>query len=246
MCGRYVSAKSASELHARFDAVDETGGQLRADFNVAPTKPVPAVLEERGPTEPDRPGGERGEGRRRLRLLRWGLVPFWAKDPKVGSRMINARIETVAEKPAYRRALAARRCLLPADGYYEWLPPEEPGGRKQPVYLSRADGQPLALAGLWETWASPDGQRLDSSVVLTTTAVDELGHVHDRAPVVVDEPDWAAWLNPDLRDPEQVSVLLARLGPLPAAATAAWPVSMDVNSVRNNGPQLREPLPQPA
>ncbi len=172
-----------------------------------------------------------------------GLVPFWAKDPKVGSRMINARVETVAEKPAYRRALAARRCLLPADGYYEWLPPEEPGGRKQPVYLSRVDGQPLALAGLWETWTSPHGQRLDSCVVLTTTAVDELGHVHDRAPVVVDKPDWAAWLNPGLRDPEQVRALLARLGPLPAAATAAWPVSMDVNLVRNNGPGCASPCP---
>ena len=145
MCRRYVSARSASQLRALFDAVDETGGQLRADFNVAPTKPVPAVLEQQDPAGPD---GERGQVRRRLRMLRWGLVPFCAKDPKVGSRMINARVETVADKPAYRRAFTSRRCLLPADGYYEWLPPEEPGGRKQPVYLSRVDGQPLALAGL--------------------------------------------------------------------------------------------------
>ena len=160
--------------------------------------------------------------------------------------MINARVETVADKPAYRRAFTARRCLLPADGYYEWLAPEEPGGRKQPVYLSRVDGRPLALAGLWETWTSPQGERLDSCVVLTTTAVDELGHVHDRAPVVVEEAEWAAWLDPGLRDSEQLGGLLARLGPLPAVATAAWPVALDVNSARNNGPRLREPLPLPA
>ena len=108
--------------------------------------------------------------------------------------MINARVETVAEKPAYWRALISRGCLLPADGYYEWLPPKEPGGRKQPVYLSRVDGRPLALAGLWETWTSPQGEWLDSAVVLTT-AVDEFGHVHDRAPVVVEEAEWAAWLD---------------------------------------------------
>ena len=108
---------------------------------------------------------------------------------------------TVVEKPAYRRAFIARRCLLPADGYDEWLAPEEPGGRKQPVYLSRVDGQPLALAGLWETWTSPQGERVDSCVVLTTTAVDELGHVHDRAPVFVDKGNEAAWLDPGLRNP---------------------------------------------
>ena len=169
-------------------------------------------------------------------------MPPWAKDPKVGSRMINARVETVAEKPAYRRAFQLRRGLLPADGYYEWLPPEEPGGRKQPVYLSRADGRPLAMAGLWESWTSPTGERVASCVVLTTTAVDEFGHVHDRAPVVVDESDWAAWLDPDLSAPGHLAALLARLGPLPGPATAAWPVTMEVNSVRNNGPQLREPL----
>ena len=233
MCGRYVSARPASQLRTLFDAVDETAGRLQADFNVAPTKPVPAVLVDRpldgGAEGPAAGGGERA---RRLRLLRWGLVPFWVKDPKAGSRMINARVETVADKPAYRRAFTSRRCLLSADGYYEWLPPEEPGGRKQPVYLSRVDGQPLALAGLWERWTGPDGQRLDSAVVLTTTAVDGLGHVHDRAPVVIDETDWAAWLDPGLRDPEQLSGLLARLGPLPAAVTAAWPVSVEVNSVR--------------
>ena len=234
-----VGVPTAGEV----DATDETAGRLRADFNVAPTKDVPAVLVSR---DLDGGDGERGELRRRLRLLRWGLLPFWAKDPKVGSRMINARMETVANKPVYRRAFTSRRCLLPADGYYEWLPAEEPGGRKQPVYLSRADGAPLALAGLWETWTGPQGERLDSCVVLTTTAVDEFGHVHDRAPVVVEEGEWAAWLDPGLRDPQQLGGLLARLGPLPGAATAAWPVSLEVNSVRNNGPRLREPLPLPA
>ena len=157
--------------------------------------------------------------------------------------MINARIESVAEKPAYRRAFTSRRCLLPADGWYEWAPAEEPGWRKQPVYFTRADGQPFTMAGLWERWTSPQGEQMLTCVVLTTTALDDHGHVHDRAPVVVDEADWAAWLDPEQRNPEVLAGLLARLGPLPAATTSAWPVSLEVNSVRNNGPQLRQPLP---
>ena len=118
MCGRYVSAKSASQLQVMFDAVDETGGQLRTDLNVAPTKDVPAVLVDQ------QPGGEGAEVRRQLRLLRWRLLPFWAKDTRAGNKMINARVKTVAEKPAYRRAFISRRCLLPADGWYEWAPAE--------------------------------------------------------------------------------------------------------------------------
>lgn len=249
VCGRYVSARSAGELSARFRAADKTGGKLQADFNVAPTKPVPAILSVPGPLpEPGSPGAsaQRRQASRQLRLLRWGLIPPWAADPKIGSRMINARKETVDEKPAYRQAFAYRRCLLPADGYYEWQLPDDPRGRKQPVYLSPASGEPLALAGLWERWTGPDGQQLASCVVLTTTAVGELGHVHDRAPVVVSESDWDSWLDPLLRDRVRLRTLLGRLAPLPANDTAHWPVSTEVNSVRNNGAHLRQRLVEPA
>ena len=176
MCGRYVTARSASELRALFDAADETGGGLRADFNVAPTTDVPTVIATREPAEA---GDGRGQVRGRLRLLRWGLLPRWAKDMEAGARMIDARVETVEDKPASRRAFASRRCLLPADGCYEWLPPDGRGGSKQPIYFSRADGAPLAMAGLYERWTSPTGEQLLSCVVLITTAMDEFRHVHD-------------------------------------------------------------------
>ena len=150
MCGRYVSAKSASELRARFDAVDETGGQLSADFNVAPTKPVPAVLVARDPDSD-------GEEARQLRLLRWGLVPFWAKDPKVGSRMINARVETVAEKPAYRRAFLSRRCLLPPTAGTSGCPRRSPAGASSRCTCPAPTGSPSPWPGCGRGGPAPPG-----------------------------------------------------------------------------------------
>jgi putative SOS response-associated peptidase YedK len=256
MCGRYASARKRIELLEEFSVErDKVAEPLAPDYNVAPTKPVYAVLTRRpNPGQDDAPpeapsanGGRIGEvsesAQRQLRVVRWGLVPYWAKDVKIGSRMINARAETVAEKPAFRRAFGKRRCLLPADGYYEWQ--SQPGAAKQPIYISRRDGRPLALAGLYELWRDPAVARDDpeawlwTATVITTSAPDELGMIHDRMPMIIDQARWSDWLDPANSDVADLRSLLA-----PAAATGlvTYPVSTAVNSVRNNGPQLIEPL----
>ena len=189
---------------------------------------------------------------RELRVVRWGLVPFWAKDPSIGSRMINARAETVSVKPAFRRAFARRRCLLPADGYYEWYRPAAglnagTGAKaaKQPYYITRADGGPLAFAGLYELWRNrefPDDHPaawLWTSTIITTSAPDELGRIHDRMPMVIRPEFWADWLDPGNDD---TGDLLGLLAPAGSGGLISRPVSTAVNSVRNNGPRLIEPV----
>jgi putative SOS response-associated peptidase YedK len=174
-------------------------GTLPPDWNVAPTKTVYAVLARVPRDDPA------GRPVRRLRPVRWGLAPSWAPSPRVGASMINARVETVATRPAYRRAQAARRCLLPADGYYEWS--AGPDGAKTPYFLAPRDGGVLAMAGPYELWRDPARHRDDpavwlwSAVILTTRAIDELGHLHDRMPVLVAPADYAAWLDPRRTDP---------------------------------------------
>jgi putative SOS response-associated peptidase YedK len=266
MCGRYASTRKRIELLEEFsvqrDAVTEP---LKPDYNVAPTKPVYAVLDRVESVSADgaangtfdnsddearaRAGsGVAGQVERELRVVRWGLVPFWAKDVKIGSRMINARAETVAEKPAFRRAFAKRRCLLPADGYYEWQ--SQPGAAKQPMYITRADGRSLAFAGLYELWRDPAVDRNDedawlwTATVITTSAPDELGMIHDRMPMIIDPGSWTDWLDPANSD---VADLKALLAPAAASGLTTFAVSTEVNSVRNNGPQLIEPIsPRPA
>jgi Uncharacterized conserved protein len=242
MCGRYASARKKQELLEEFQvgldgAPDE---ELRPDYNVAPTKKVYAVL-TRPPKGED--GEDAGDPVRQLRILRWGLVPSWAKDPSIGSRMINARVETVAEKPSFRRAFAQRRCLLPADGYYEWYAEEGNGrrGRKQPYYIHPADGSIMAMAGLYEFWRDrtrpaddPDAW-LVTCTIITTSARDELGRIHDRMPMVIERDRWADWLDPGLTAAEEVKRLLTPAAP---GTFALHPVSTDVNNVRNNGPEL--------
>jgi putative SOS response-associated peptidase YedK len=215
---------------------------LPADYNVAPTKPVYAVLDR--PSEGTSAGSER-----QLRTLRWGLVPFWAKDPGIGNKMINARMESVHQKPAFRRPFASRRCLLPADGYYEWYPTEQrtAAGKpvKQPFFIRPADGGVLAMAGLYEIWRDPtrdedDPQRfLWTCVVLTTSAEDAVGHIHDRMPLLVEPDRYDAWLDPSTSDIEE---LLGLLVPAAPGRLEAYPVSTQVNNVRNNGPGLLEAL----
>jgi putative SOS response-associated peptidase YedK len=261
MCGRYASTRKRIELLEEFsvqrDAVSEP---LKPDYNVAPTKPVYAVLDrvESAAAGPAAGGGfdnrddaSRAQARsggaadveRELRVVRWGLVPFWAKDVKIGSRMINARAETVAEKPAFRRAFAKRRCLLPADGYYEWQSVAD--APKQPMYITRADGRSLAFAGLYELWRDPAVERDDpdtwlwTTTVITTSAPDELGMIHDRMPMIIDPASWTDWLDPANGD---VADLQALLSPAAASGLTTFPVSTAVNSVRNNGPQLIEPI----
>ncbi len=236
MCGRYASARKRLELLEEFRIErDRVQAPLEPDYNVAPTKPVYAVVTRE---------------ERELRVLRWGLVPFWAKDPKIGSRLINARAETVDAKPAFRHAFKRRRCLLPADGYYEWQRPDgsssdAAGGRggaaKQPYFITRGDGGPLAFAGLYELWRDPalpdDHERalLWTATIITTSAPDDLGRIHDRMPMVIERDRWPDWLDPAYEDP---AGLMALLAPAASSGLISYPVSTAVNSVRNNGPEL--------
>ena len=255
MCGRYASSRRPEDLAEEFEIdrarLPETVTQpLDPDFNVAPTKPVYAVV-TRAPGQRD--DDEEGAGRdpeRQLRVLRWGLVPFWAKDPGIGSRLINARMETVGEKPAFRQAFTRRRCLLPADGYFEWYPTQQrtKAGKplKQPFFIRPKDDRVLAMAGLYEIWRDPTRDEEDpdrfrwTCTVLTTTAEDEVGRIHDRMPMLVEPERYAAWLDPSRSDPDELKGLLVPASP---GRLEAYPVSTMVNSVRNNGPDLVEPLP---
>jgi putative SOS response-associated peptidase YedK len=245
MCGRYASSRRPEDLVEEFEVVTERIEQpLEPDWNVAPTKDVYAVM-ERAPSHDRAQAPER-----QLRVVRWGLVPSWAKDPGIGNRMINARVETVAEKPAYKRAFAVRRCLLPADGYYEWYPTQERTRsgrpRKQPFFIRPADGGVLAMAGLYEIWRDPDRAEDDPArfrwtcTVLTTEAEDHLGHIHDRMPLMVPRERWSDWLAPATTGG---SGLLDLLEPAAPGRLEAYPVSTLVSNVRNNGPELVDPLP---
>ncbi|MDT0265601.1 SOS response-associated peptidase [Streptomyces sp. DSM 44915] len=266
MCGRYAASRRPEDLAGLFDvALLDPGDPLPADWNVAPTKEVYAVLE--------RPVKEAGpEPVRQLRRLRWGLVPSWAKSPDGGARMINARAETVHEKPAYRRPFAARRCLLPADGYYEWVTgdaeraEEEKGKRKrprkQPYFVTPSDGSVMALAGLYEFWRDgtlpddhPSAWWATCTVVTTEAEVSPLpgrgddaegprtlADIHPRMPLALPPDRWDAWLDPALRDPERIRGLLAAPAP---GSFRAYPVATSVSNVRNNGPELVAELPGP-
>lgn len=217
--------------------------ELAPDFNVAPSKEIYAVMERRD--------------QRQLRVVKWGLIPSWAKDPSIGNRMANARIESAAEKPSFRRAFAKRRAIIPADGYYEWYEPQRPEGapatgprggkikvKKQPFYIHPADGSLLAMAGLYEIWrdktVEDDSDPLAfrwTATILTTSSTDELGRIHDRMPLLVRPQDTAAWLDPSLEQPPADCLIPAAPGLL-----QAYPVSTDVNNVRNNTPQLVVPI----
>jgi putative SOS response-associated peptidase YedK len=250
MCGRYASSRRPEDLIEEFEVVDDrTEKALEPDFNVAPTKEVYAILERPARPPADGPASDE-QAARQLRVLRWGLVPSWAKDPSIGNRMINARMETVAEKPAYKRAFAKRRCLLPADGYYEWYPTSEltKAGkpRKQPFFIRPQDHGTLAMAGLYEIWRDPtrddeDPERFRwTCTVITTAAEDSVGHIHDRMPLMVERDRWSEWLDPD---PPEHEGLLGLLVPAAPGRLEAFAVSTLVGNVRNNGPELVEPLP---
>ncbi len=248
MCGRYASSRQPEDLVEEFEIRGSDLPHLEPDFNVAPTKEVYAVV-ERPPSSEAAPEQEQ-EPERQLRVLKWGLVPFWAKDPKVGSRMINARMETVAEKPAYRRAFERRRAILPADGYFEWYPTDQQTKsgkpRKQPYFIRPADGGVLAMAGLYEIWRDPEKAEDDPSrfmwtcTVLTTSAEDSLGHIHDRMPLMLPPEKYAEWLDPRRHDRDD---LLALLEPAAPGRLEAYPVSTLVSNVKNNGPELVTPIP---
>ena len=222
MCGRYASSRGAGELIDHFSVTEPPEEVLPPSYNVAPTDPVHIVV-------------EREPGQRALSVARWGLVPSWARDIKGAARLINARRETLADKPAFRSAYRRRRCLVPADGYYEWQPVE---GGKQPWYLTQRDGSLLAMAGLYELWKSPEGVWLRTCTIITTDAADELGHIHDRTPLLVRPDDWARWLDPTVEEPGDDLLVAGTPGVLDA-----WPVSPAVGKVGNNGPELVRPVP---
>ncbi len=303
MCGRFASARKRQELLEEFGVQrDRVAEPLRPDYNVAPTKPVYAVVTRRpddtapesgtGPdgaagtdaagaagtgeggtdkagtdgagtdgagtdgagtdgagTDAPRAGEHRAaerEGVRELRVVRWGLVPFWAKDISIGSRLINARAETVASKPAFRHAFARHRCLLPADGFYEWEKSgDSKSSRKQPYYIRREDGGVLAFAGLYELWRDKDRPDDDpdswlwTATIITTRAEDEVGRIHDRMPMVIEPARWADWLDPAATSAEALHGLMT---PAASVHLTTYPVSTEVNSVRHNGPGLIEPM----
>ncbi len=260
MCGRYANSRRPEDLVEEFEVerTDDPGpgadpAGAGPDFNVAPTKEVPVVLrrevKDEAPENPD--AAEQDAPRpapRMLRLLTWGLVPSWAKERSVGSRMINARAESLLDKPAFRRAVLARRCLVPADGWYEWQksPTEKDAKgkpRKQPFWIHPGVDRPIAFAGIYEFWrdpAQPDADWLTSFSIVTTEAEPGLDVIHDRMPFVVPEDRWDAWLDPALTDADDVRALLQPPVPGRFVATA---VSTRVNAVVNNGPELLDPVP---
>jgi putative SOS response-associated peptidase YedK len=246
VCGRYAASRKPEDLALEFEAVP-VGGQpaVPADYNVAPTKDVHVV---RWKKERDAEGALTGGGHRELRAVRWGLVPSWAKDVSIGNRMINARVESLTDKPAFRTAARTRRCLVPADGWYEWAERLDSPG-KQPYFITPQDGSVLALAGLWEVWGRGE-DRLYTCTVVTAPAVGALHEIHDRMPLVLSRDRWADWLDPARDDVEQ---LVEPPSPDVVEALELRPVSAAVNNVANNGRQLTdraetvaEPADQPA
>jgi putative SOS response-associated peptidase YedK len=236
------------------DAASGVGGEVRAARAASEewTRPENVRGSDAASEEWTRPENVRGsdpaseerarsEHVRELHVARWGLVPSWAKDVSIGARLINARVETAHEKPAFRRAFASRRCLVPADGYYEWQAGDD--GGKQPHFIRPADGGVLAMAGLYEVWRSADvpGGRLLTFTVITTEATDDVGRIHDRMPMLVEPDRFAAWLDPALNHPDEVRSLLV---PAAAGRLESHPVSTAVNKVINNGPELVKPAPQ--
>jgi putative SOS response-associated peptidase YedK len=234
MCGRYQSTSSPEAIAEYFDA-EVAAPELDRSFNVAPSNDVYGVVAT--------PQG------RRLEAFHWGFVPSWAKDIKMGMKMINARAETVATSGAFKTSFAKRRCIVPADGFYEWQavagPPDQPKkkAKKQPMYICRRDGKPIAFAGLWAVWKDPKGGPeatwLHSLTIITTDANATMVPVHDRMPVILPESTWEEWLDPTNHDTERLARLLV---PAPDDLLELRPISTAVNDVRNNGPELIEPL----
>ncbi len=216
MCGRFTLRAPAGVVAEEFGLLGVE--PLRPRYNIAPTQPVAAI--RRSPKSADAP--------RQLAMLRWGLVPSWATDPQIGNRLINARAETVAEKPAFRAALRRRRCLVAADGFFEW---RGVGAARQHYFIHLVDDRPFGFAGLWELWEGPDHTVLETCALITTEANARVASIHDRMPVILSPDEYALWLDPAMQDPKQ---LLPLLRPYPSDAMAAHPVSTYVNNPRHD------------
>jgi putative SOS response-associated peptidase YedK len=225
MCGRYAVISTPEAVRALFRYAETPNFPSR--YNIAPTQPIAIV--------------RLSEGRRRFALVRWGFIPSWVKDPKTVSLMFNARGETAGEKPAYRNAMRRRRCLVPADGFYEW---KREGDRKRPYWVRPRKGGPIAFAGLWEAWTGPNGEELETAAIVTTVANDALRPLHERMPVVIRPDAFDLWLDPNA-DTKMASSLMA---PAPNDFFEAYEVSGAVNRVANDDPSLLTPaseMPEP-
>ena len=229
MCGRFTLTQSATAIADHFELDDLP--LLAPRYNIAPTQPV-AVVRARS--------SNRQADDRQFTHLVWGLIPAWAKDPAMGAKLINARAETLAEKPSFRSAFKYRRCLIPVDGFYEWQRIEK---KKQPYLFGLADRQPFAFAGLWEHWQSPDGSEIESCTIITTEANSLMRSIHDRMPVILQPQDYQQWLDPAVQKVDQLRSLLRPYEPAsdPKALTA-HPVSAKVNNPRHDSPDCIEPI----
>ena len=222
MCGRFTLTLEPGELREAFPGV-EIPAEMKPRYNIAPSQPVAVIP---------------NDGKDKLDFFIWGLIPSWAKDPAIGNRMINARAETLAEKPSFRAAYRRRRCLVLADGFYEWR--KEPGNKaKTPMYIQMESKEPFAFAGLWEIWHSADGSEVRSCNIITTEPNGLVKQIHNRMPVILPREAYELWLAPEEKDPSELDGLLV---PFPAPEMMAYPVSRTVNSPANEGPELIVPV----
>ena len=229
MCGRFNLRTNVADLMDMFSLVPATGfavSRVEPRFNIAPTQPVLAVRLQ--------------DESRQLSYLQWGLIPFWSKDPNSGRKMINARAETVRSKPSFRSAFRSRRCLILADGFYEWKTLAE--GGKQPYHIQMRDGSPFAFAGLWEQWVGNSGETIESCSIITTTPNELLSEIHDRMPVILKPEDFGQWIEPEVSDPQLIENLLQ---PYDAEAMLAYRVSTLVNNPRNETPDCLMSIEDP-
>ena len=224
MCGRITLTTDKDDLQSRFGYVNPSGDLFTPRYNIAPSQNCPVVTVN--------------EDKRVLIMMRWGLVPFWAKDVKSGYNLINAKAETLKEKASFRTPFKKKRCLVLADGFYEWTHSEKKGA-KQPYRFVLKNRQPFAFAGLWDEWSNPEGEKLLTFTIITTTANELMESIHDRMPVILHEKDEGIWLDPQLADTDKLSQLLK---PYSSKEMEAYKVSTFVNSPKNNGPKCIEPV----
>ena len=222
MCGRFILTSPGKDMQDQFGLLEEP--ELTPRYNIAPTQMVVVVRFDQKTTV------------KQFEMLKWGLVPFWAKDASIGPRLINARCETIGQKPAYRAAFKSRRCLIPTNGFYEWMKEKE---KKQPYLIRLADESLFAFAGLWEHWKGPDGSTIESCTVITTEANDLLRPIHDRMPVIISRKDYDSWLNPEMLCQETFQSLIL---PYPSHEMVFFPVNPKVNRATYDNPDCIEPV----
>ncbi|MCB0193664.1 MAG: SOS response-associated peptidase [Anaerolineae bacterium] len=222
MCGRYSLTANAKKLAEAFADVAGVPDEIPPRYNIAPSQPIAVIA---------------NNDRHAVEFFQWGLIPSWAKDPKIGNRMINARSETLAEKPSFRTAYRRRRCLVLADGFYEWRRNDDKS--KTPMYIQLESQEPFAFAGLWEVWHSPQDDMVLSCTIITTEPNDLMASIHNRMPVILPADAYAQWLDPNEQKPDQLQSLLK---PYPAEAMTAYPVSKVVNNPRNDDPACVKPV----